>query len=213
MLCAVKLRAPGSTAPFSWRMVLTMMDRESEVILVPGTRIQSGPQAGISVLLAFALSPWSLRSFNHVRAQFFFLRPHECATIGMGLLLLCFAWFVFVIVPLVSMNPSILLSCSSSSLPGSLFEGLESSIVGSVVIRTASECLRRAPTQNRTNPAIIRFPVDSDLSNIKSSKVSTALTFMGDACTNSLFVSRLCSTLPDIRSEPVSQELAFIDGS
>ena len=143
-----------------------MMDRESEVILVPGTRIQSGPQAGIKVLFVLALSPWSLRNFNHVRAQFFFLRPHECATIGMGLLLLCFAWFVFVIVPLVSMKPSILLSCSSSSLPGLLSAGLESSIVGSVVIRTASECLRRAPTQNRTNPAIDRLPIGSDVSNM-----------------------------------------------
>ena len=191
MLCAVKLRAPETAVPFSWRTVLTMMDRESDVILVPGTRIQSGPQAGIKMLFVLALSPWSLRSFNHVRAQFFRLRPHECATIGMGLLRLCFAWFVFVMVPWVSMKPSILLSCSSSSLPGLLFAGLESSIVGSVVIRMASECLRRAPTQNRTNPTIIRFPIGSDVSRIRPSRVSTALTLMGDACTSSRLVSRL----------------------
>ncbi len=189
------------------------MDRESEVILAPGTRIQSGPHAGIRVLFVFALSPCSLRSFNHVRAQFLRLRPQECDTIGMGLLLLCLAWLVFVIVPLVSMKPRILLSCSSSSLPGLLFAGLESSILGSVVILTASECLSRAPTRNRTNPAMMRFPLGSDALNIKSSKVSTALTFMGDACTSSRLVSRLCIMLPAIRSDPVSQELAFIDRS
>ena len=139
---------------------------------MPGTRTQSGPQAGIRVLLILASRPCSLRSFNHVRAQFLRFRPQECATIGMGLLLLCLAWFVFVIVPLVSMKPSILLSCSSSSLPGSLFAGLESSIVGSVVILTASECLSRAPTQNRTNPAMMRFPLGSDVLNMRSSRVA-----------------------------------------
>ena len=67
--------------------------------------------------------------------------------------------------------------------------------------------------QNRTEPAIMRFPTGSDVSKMRSSIVSTALAPMGDAWTSSRLVSGLCNMLPEVRSEPVSQDLAFIDSS
>ena len=96
ILWGVKLCAPSVVAPFSCRIVRTMMEKESDAIFVPGTNCQSGPQAGMRVLSFVAFSPSCFRSFSQTLAQFLRCKPHACATMGMGRRRLCFAWFVFV---------------------------------------------------------------------------------------------------------------------